>query len=307
MADVVVVGSANRDVSVETDAFPAPGETVLGSAVRTSTGGKGANQAVAAALAGARTAMIAWVGDDDAGRDVRATLDRFGVDTTLVGTAPGAPTGTAAITVAGGENSIVVVPGANHAWPAGWPDDDAAVALAGAAVVLAQLEIPPDVVAAAAAAAAGTVVLNVSPATTLPDDLLGRCSVVLVNEHELAALLGRPERGITVHLVTDAHETLRRRGAGAVVTTLGRHGAVVTDAAGSVVVPSPPADPVDTTGAGDAFAGVLCAKLAAGLALPDAVRWAVAAGSWAVRSPGTVGSYPDAATLAALLAGRGES
>ncbi|MBE7189646.1 ribokinase [Jatrophihabitans endophyticus] len=286
MADVVVVGSANRDVSVETEAFPGPGETVLGTAVRTSMGGKGANQAAAAALAGADTAMLARIGDDDAGREVLAALGRVGVDTALVQAVAGTPTGTAAITVAGGENSIVVVPGANHAWPDAWPDGTDRRALLTAGVVLAQLEIPVAV-ANAAADLTERFVLNASPATPLPDELLARCSVLVVNEHELAAL-GEPA-------------DLLRRGVGAVVTTLGGEGAVVTDASGIATVPSPPAEVVDTTGAGDAFAGVLCAKLAAGLPLREAVRWAVAAGSWAVRSAGTVGSYADAERLAALV------
>ena len=294
MAYVLVVGSANRDVSVETEAFPGPGETVLGSAVRTSMGGKVANQAVAAALAGARTSMIARVGDDDAGRDVRAGLDRFGVDTTLVGTVAGVPTGIAAITVAGGENSIVVVPGANHSWLDGWPDAPARTALAGADVVLAQLEIPVPI-AVAAAGAAHAFVLNASPAVPLPDDLLAHCAVLVVNEHELAIVLG--ER---VDDIAEAHAALRARGVAAVVTTLGARGAVLTDGSGTTTVDSLPADAVDTTGAGDAFAGVLGTKLAAGLSLREAARWAVAAGSWAVRSAGTVGSYADAATLDTL-------
>ena len=176
--------------------------------------------------------MIARVGDDDAGREVRVTLDRFGVDTTLVLTAPGAPTGTAAITVAGGENSIVVVPGANHVWPTAGPDEPATAALAGAGVVLAQLEIPIGI-AATGATAAGLFVLNASPAVPLPDDLLARCAVLVVNEHELATVVGA-----AVHDVPGAHRALLARGAGAVVTTLGARGAVVTDTAGDTSVES---------------------------------------------------------------------
>lgn len=290
----MVVGSANRDLSVETPAFPQPGETVLGTSVRTSMGGKGANQAVAAALAGARVAMIAHVGDDDAGTDVRTTLDSFGIDTALVRAVGDAPTATASIMVAEGENAIVVVPGANHRWDS-WPDSADRDLLAEAPVVLAQLEIPVPVVAAASDLAGGRFVLNAAPGAELDDDLLARCAVLVVNENELTVVSG----GTTD--VDAAHSALRRRGVGAVITTLGPRGAVVTDDSGTWSTPSPPSTALDTTGAGDAFAGVLAAKLAGGLDLREATRWAVAAGSWAVRSSGTYESYADAGTLAALV------
>jgi ribokinase len=287
-ADVVVVGSANIDHVVEADAFPAPGETLLGRSARIGLGGKGSNQAVAAALAGARVALIARVGADAEGERARAGLAARGVDVTGVTTAEGAETGTAWITVAAGDNTIIVVPGANHEWPA----DDPLAGVEAASVVLAQLEVPLDVVRAAAEHG-GRFVLNAAPAAELPDELLARCDVLIVNEHEQAVVAG-------TSVVARAHAELRRRGARAVVTTLGAAGAVVTDADGAVAeLPSVPATVVDTTGAGDAFAGVLAARLALGDPLVEAARWGTVAGSLAVRAAGAQESYPNPAALQA--------
>lgn len=304
---VVVVGSVNIDHVVEADAFPAPGETILGTAVRSGVGGKGANQAVAAALAGARVSMVACVGDDDSGQSALAALTRRGVDVGAVRTATDRPTGTAWITVAEHDNTIVVVPGANEEWPTDWPTGDPAAmrALEAADVVLAQLEVPIAVVRAVAAAHRGRFVLNAAPAAVLPDSLLQACDVLVVNEHELATMARAVDHdlrdGSSIDAVAVTHEALRTRGVGAVVTTLGARGAVLTDEHGTTAVPSPPAQVVDTTGAGDAFTGVLGARLAADAPLIDAVRWAAVAGSLAVRAAGTHDSYPDAAVLAAAL------
>ncbi|WP_051581655.1 ribokinase [Pseudonocardia acaciae] len=291
MPDVLVVGSANIDHVVEADAFPAAGETILGSSARIGLGGKGSNQAVAAALAGARVAMIARVGADAEGDRVREGLAARGVDVSGVATVEGAVTGTAWITVAAGDNTIIVVAGANHEWP---PSGDP---LGGtkAAVVLAQLEVPLDVVVRTATHAGDAMfVLNAAPAAELPDRLLARCDVLVVNEHEQAVVAGLPADTP----VARAHAELRRRGARAVVTTLGAAGAVVTDADGVVSeLPSVPATVVDTTGAGDAFVGALAARLALGDPLAEAARWGTVAGSLAVRAPGAQESYPDPATL----------
>lgn len=289
---VVVVGSVNIDHVVVAADFPSPGETILGDSARTGLGGKGSNQAVAAALAGARAAMIARIGADSEGTRARDGLAERGVDVTGVREVPGAATGTAWITVAAGDNTIIVVPGANHEWS---PDRDPLDGRgADAAVVLAQLEIPLGVVRRAAAHCSGLFVLNAAPAAELPDALLARCDVLIVNEHEQAVVAGLP----TGTPVAQAHAQLRRRGVRAVVTTLGAEGAVLTDSTGNTsTVRAIPADVVDTTGAGDAFAGVLAARLALGDPLLEAARWGTAAGSLAVRTAGAQESYPDADTL----------
>ena len=294
MGRVLVVGSVNVDHVVETDTFPRPGETVPGRSVRTAVGGKGSNQAVAAARAGADVAMLARVGADDGAGLARAALAGAGVDIAGWTVADDEPTGTAWITVAEGDNTIVVVAAANGSWPADWPDEPTRAALATADVVLAQLEIPIAVVQAVAHATTGRFVLNAAPAAALPDAVVAHCDVLVVNEHEQVVVAGSAP-------IAAAHGALLARVAGAVITTLGARGAVVTDADGTLVVPAAPVDVVDTTGAGDAFAGVLCARLAAGDDLRTASRWAVAAGSLAVRRRGTHDSFPDADTILALL------
>jgi ribokinase len=290
---VVVVGSINVDHLVVAPRFPQPGETILGTSVTSSVGGKGANQAVAAALAGATVAMVASTGDDADGARARRRLAERGVRIEHVAVLADEVTGTAWITVAERDNTIIVISGANTRWP----EEPLPGCVGQAAVVLSQLEIPTDVVLAAADGARGLFVLNAAPAASLPDELLALCDVLVVNEHELAVVAATgglvDEDGIAA-----AHETLRRRGVGAVVTTRGALGAVVTDADGvTTTLPAPPADVVDTTGAGDAFTGVLAARLSAGESLIDAARWGVVAGSLAVRATGAQDSYPDFATV----------
>jgi ribokinase len=297
---VLVIGSVNIDHVVVADRFPSPGETILGESTHVGLGGKGCNQAVAAALAGTPTAMVARVGDDPEGGRARDGLAARGVDTSGVLEVPGVATGTAWITVAARpdtgdqDNTIIVVAGANHRWdPGGDPLDDRA-----ASVVLAQLEVPLPVVERAAAGR-GLFLLNAAPAAELPDSLLARCDVLIVNEHEQAVVAGLPSDTP----VAEAHAELRRRGARAVVTTLGGAGAVVTDSAGqrTDIAPVPAPSVVDTTGAGDAFAGVLAARLAEGDPLAEAARWGAAAGSLAVRAAGAQESYPDLAQLREAL------
>lgn len=286
--DLLVLGSVNVDHVVLADAFPTPGQTVRGTGVRSETGGKGANQAVAAALAGARVRMVARVGADTEGERARSDLVARGVDVRGVGTVAAEPTGTAWITVAQQDNTIVVVAGANGSWPAVLPE-------VSASVLLAQLEVPLDVVLRAATAFTGTFVLNAAPAADLPDALLARCDVLVVNEHELSVVARTPA---SAHDLDRAHAALLGRGVRAVVTTLGQAGAVVTDATGSTRLPAVPAPAViDTTGAGDAFTGVLAARLAAGDGLASAARWATVAGSHAVRAAGAQASYLPFAVL----------
>lgn len=302
---VVVIGSVNIDHVVVADAFPNPGETIMGKTALVTLGGKGSNQAVASALGGARTAMIARVGDDPEGERARSGLAGHGVDVQGVASVPDDETGTAWITVAAGDNTIIVISGANHRWPDdGDPLDGSGES---AAVVLTQLEVPLDVVHRAAANTRGQFLLNAAPAAELPDELIELCDVLIVNEHEQAVVARQTGNGDDPSdpaAVRRAHLALRERGAGAVVTTLGSAGAIVTDSGGTTTaIGSPPASVVDTTGAGDAFAGVLAARLAAGDSLLEAARWGTAAGSLAVRATGAQESYADLDTLRTLVEG----
>ncbi|MGI8769700.1 MAG: ribokinase, partial [Propionibacteriaceae bacterium] len=250
---VAVVGSVNIDHVVVADSFPAPGQTLTGSSVRESMGGKGANQAVAAARAGSAVLMVARVGGDGAGDRARDSLRAHGVDVREVAGVADKPTGTALITVAAGDNTIIVVPGANGCWP----DGPLPEAVAAATILLCQLEIPLAVVQQAAAGKGGQLVLNAAPAVPLPAQLLRQVDVLVVNQHELAVVAGSSSESIEPDAVTEAHERLRERGAGGVVTTLGGAGCIVTNGSGTTAVPAVPAEGVDTTGAGDAFTGVL--------------------------------------------------
>jgi ribokinase len=284
---VVVVGSANVDLAVDVPRPPKAGETVLGGRLRRSPGGKGANQAVAAALAGgAETTFVGALGEDEAADLLLVSLGGAGVRTDLVDRAD-APTGTAFITVApDGENAIVVAPGANEHVKVGAAQ---AERIAEADVVLAQLEIPLDVVAAAAAARkpGARMILNAAPSRELPDSLWEVLDLLVVNEHEAADLAGEPEK------------LLKR--VPAVVVTLGGEGCVVLRRDHEPVrIPGIPVDVVDTTGAGDTFCGVLAAALAQGEDLPDAAKRAVAAGALAVTRPGAQAAVPTEAEVAGM-------
>ncbi len=269
---VLIIGSLNIDIIATVDRHPAPGETVRGSALGRAYGGKGANQAVAAAAAGAVTTLVGRVGDDTDGGAYVARLEGRGIDVSGVRTEPGSPTGTALIVVdTDGENSIVVVPGANAAVSTGDVDGAFDADARRPQVVLLQLEVALDVVAHAvrAAAAAGVrVVLNTAPYADLPEDVLAAADPEVANEHEAAQLaaLGVVPRSLVV--------------------TRGPRGASWTRDGTTVEVAAPRVEPVDTTGAGDAFCGALAAALAAGADQAVALTVAVAAGSAAVSRPG---------------------
>jgi len=285
--DVVVVGSANLDLVARTLRLPGPGETVLGSDFAEHPGGKGLNQAVAAARAGASVAFLGAVGNDDAGRTLQSVAANEGIDVSGLDLADGVVTGRAVITVdASGENSIVVIPGANARAHV--------EVLPVATVVLAQLEVPVATVVAAfrAARTAGSrTVLNPAPVPPdgLPDELLSLCDIVVPNEHEVE-LLGGVDR-------------LLARGVAAIVVTQGAAGVAVTEAPGATTwsVEAFEVDPVDTTGAGDAFCGALAARLAAGDDLRPAVRYAAAGGALATTIAGAVPSLPHAADIERLV------
>jgi ribokinase len=299
--DVVVLGSANLDLVYSVERIPSPGETVLADGQARHPGGKGLNQAVAAARAGARTGFVGALGDDGAADVLRSAMDDAGIDTSLV-RAVAEPTGTALITVqADGDNTIVVAAGANASVVRLRPAE--ADAISGCTVLIAQLEIPVEVVAEGAALgrrAGTTVLLNAAPARPLADELLRLVDVLVVNEHEAKLLAAGPttaSRGGHVDEPADpaiAAATLLDR-VGAVVVTLGAEGAVVlTGSAGPRRLPAPHVSVVDTTGAGDTFTGVLAARLAAGASLPDAAERAVSAASLSTRTRGAVPSIPTA-------------
>jgi ribokinase len=294
--EVVVVGSLNLDLVVRVARLPGPGETVLGGDVFRNPGGKGANQAVAAARLGRRVAMVGRVGDDDAGRQLLASLEAGAVDTSQVRALPGVSSGTALITVSDdGENQIVVSPGANARLA---PGDVAAAlaALEAAAVTLLQLEVPLETVAAAARAATGTVVLTPAPVQALANELLDQVDVLVPNRVELGQLAGGP----APESVEQAVELAGRLAARAVVVTLGADGALVVEGGQASHVPAVPVAAVDTTAAGDAFCGGLADALADGATLRDATRRAVRVAAAACLRPGAQASLPTPADLRAL-------
>jgi ribokinase len=278
-ADVVVVGSLNHDITVVADRRPAAGETVLGRSLATASGGKGANQAVAAARAGARVAMIGCVGADAAGEGLLAGLRAARVDADRVRVLDEEPSGTALIVVDdGGENAIVVVPGANARLAAA--DVEAALRDGDAPVVLVQLEVPEAAVVAAARGA-GRLVLNASPVRELPPDVLAAADPLIVNAGEAAALTGAAEADPDA--LAGAALAL---GARSVVITLGADGAMWVAPGTRIAQPAPAVHVVDTTGAGDVFAGTLAARLAGGADPEAALAAAVEAGAAAVQWQG---------------------
>ncbi|WP_087930281.1 ribokinase [Streptomyces albireticuli] len=313
--DVLVVGSANADLTVRVDRRPGAGETVLGTDLVESAGGKGANQAAAAARLGARTALLARVGDDAFGELLLDGQRAAGADVRHVRVEKGARTGTAMIFVGpDGDNTIVVSPGANARLS---PADvaEAREVVAASAVVSLQLEVPPETVRAAVAVARETgtrVVLNPSPTPPeLAPALLTAADPLVVNEHEARQLSGLTGGG-----PEEWARALRERGARSVVVTLGGDGALVLDGApgtgaraGRAAAPDadPGAEPatdeavrvpgvrvkaVDTTGAGDAFTGALATRLARGASLAGAARYAVRVGAASVTRAGAQPSYP---------------
>jgi ribokinase len=284
---LLVLGSVNLDVMIHLDALPTGGQTVLGGDAVLRPGGKGANQAVAAALAGAHVSIAGRVGDDERASTVRAALAGAGVDTEHLRTTPGRSTGLAVVLVTrDGENAIVVSPGANH----GFRTDDVdelRELVAHSAMVLMQLELPVEVVARTCALAVEVetpVVLNLAPASDVPEELLTRLAILVVNRSEAEHLVGHPLADLDA--LHRAAAQLHSRGPAAVVVTAGGEGAVLADEHGTSHFAAKRVEVVDTSGAGDAFVGVLAARVTQGRTLVDALRDAALAAAAAVQVDG---------------------
>jgi ribokinase len=288
--DVCVIGSSNLDLVARAARIPRPGETVFGYGYFEAAGGKGLNQAVASARAGASTAFVSMLGSDPAADQLIEVMVTDGIIGDAVGRCA-EPTGRALINVGDdGENSIVVIPGANARLGVEQIQVYGSL-VARASVVLAQLEVPiPTIIAAfeVARAVGATTILNPAPAQTLPAELLGVTDIIVPNEHEEVLLGGA---GL-----------LRRRMAGTVIVTEGERGARMVTAGGEVRVPTYVVEPVDTTAAGDSFCGTLAARLAAGADIVTALKWACAAGALATTIVGAVPSIPRRVDIEALVA-----
>lgn len=294
---ILVVGSINQDFVLRVERRPSPGETVTGADLSLSPGGKGANQAVAAARLGARVAMLGRVGDDPFGPPLVQNLEENGVDTEYVKPVPGTSTGSAFITVTpDGENSIVVSPGANRRLDTE-AVEEAGETLRRCGVMLAQMEVPVEAIARAAEIsgnAGARVVLNLAPPREIPGPMLTLADPLIVNEHEAAFLLGKRVEA------REAVAKLCALGPRSTVITLGTSGAVGGGGEHTFHKPAPTVSAVDTTGAGDAFAGALAARLSGGATLEEAVGYAVRAGAAAATREGAQGAMPSAQELEAF-------
>ena len=286
---VTVLGSLNMDISVTVPALPGPGVTVLGSAARFTPGGKGANQAVAAARLGAGVRMVGCVGDDDFGRRLLAALRAEGIDADRVRVVPKVPTGLAMIAVdEAGENLIIVAPGANHhVGPADVDNvntDD---------ILVISAEIPAPAITRALAQP-GRKILNLAPApenaTALVTAVGESLDWLVVNESEAAAVLGRPVSGLAD--AKQAATELTAKGPRYAVVTAGAHGAALAGPDGTHTIEGFTVTAVDTVGAGDTFVGALAVALAAGVSPPEATRAAAAAGAAAVTRHGAQAAMP---------------
>lgn len=304
-ASICVVGSLNMDLVVRSPQLPSPGQTISGGPFATYHGGKGANQAVAAARLGGKVAMIGRVGDDAFGQQMRDGLASEGIDVGQVATVEATASGIALITVQeDGQNTIVIAPGANAALSVA-DIEAAADQIRQAGVLVLQLETPLETVAAAARIAheAGVkVLLNPAPAQALPSELLSNVDVLLPNQTEAALLSGMAANNETEAI--EAAQHLRSFGIEYVIVTLGDQGALLLGPEGVQRVEPHQVTPVDATAAGDAFVGAFAVALAEGYDYPTALAWGNAAGALAVTAAGAQPSLPTRVALEALLAGR---
>ncbi|MGJ5180545.1 ribokinase [Bradyrhizobium oligotrophicum] len=302
MGRVVVAGSINMDVVATAERHPRIGETVAGRSVMYFHGGKGANQAVSAAKLGTPTSLIGRLGRDAFGEQLRAFLTAQGIDLGAVKDSAGASTGTAIITLANADNTIVVIPGANAEVGA---DDVARVALAPGDVAVSQFEIPKATIAAfflRAKAAGASTILNPAPASAFDGALFAIVDILVLNETELGFLAGI-ELGDapTLPQVKDAVRALRPRIDQIICVTLGARGAVAVVGEDATLVEGRSVKAVDTTGAGDCFVGALAARLSQGAAIADAISYANIAASISVQRMGAGPSMPSAEEVRALL------
>jgi ribokinase len=302
MGRVVVAGSINMDVVATAERHPAVGETVAGKEVLYFPGGKGANQAVAAAKLGAATTLIGRLGADAFGAELRAFLIGQHVDLSLVRESAEAHTGTAVITIANADNTIVVIPGANGLVSA---DDVATATLAKGDVAVSQFEIPLPAIAAffeRARTAGATTILNPAPARQVSRELLGLVDILVLNETELGLLAGKTlSDGDKIECFVDAATSLRVNDDQTICVTLGKRGVVAVAGGEALVVRGRAVTAVDTTGAGDCFVGALAAQLAQGAPLRDALRYANVAASISVQRMGAGSSMPTAEEVAAAI------
>ncbi len=301
-----MVGSCNVDLIARVPRMPQPGETLTGTHFQIGFGGKGANQAVMAAKLGARVSVVGRVGSDVFGKDTRRNFSELGVDTTYLGVDGSLPSGVAPITVdeATGQNSIIIVPGANYGFGAA-EVHAAAAAIQGANVVICQLEILLETTkeafrVARAAAHPPLTILNPAPAVPLPDDLLQLTDILIPNETEATILTGLPVE--TDEQAETAARALQARGVKTVIITLGKRGALfVEGTAPGQRVAAQPVQAVDSTGAGDAFVGSLAYFLGAGRSLRQAVEKACAIATQSVLKTGTQTSFPTRAEAEAVF------
>lgn len=302
MGRVFVAGSINMDVVATADRHPLVGETVAGKAVMYFPGGKGANQAVAAAKLGAPTTLIGRLGKDAFGQQLRIFLAAQGVDLAYVKDTAEAHTGTALITIANADNTIVVVPGANALVST---EDVSVPVFAKGDVAVSQFEIPLPTIAAffqRARAVGATTILNPAPALWFGPELLDLVDILVLNETELGFLTGtefcetdEPARFVEAarSLQTDADRTI--------CVTLGKRGVLALNGGDASVIAGRAVKAVDTTGAGDCFVGALAAQLAGGKAMRDALAYANVAASICVQRMGAAPSMPTAAEVSAII------
>ncbi|OAF03557.1 ribokinase [Bradyrhizobium centrolobii] len=302
MGRVFVAGSINMDVVATADRHPRVGETVAGRQVLYFPGGKGANQAVAASRLGARTTLIGRLGKDSFGAELRAFLGDQGIDLGYVQETAEAHTGTAIITVAEADNTIVVIPGTNALVSA---DDVSVVPLLKGDVAVSQFEIPLPTIAAffrRARSAQATTLLNPAPAQTFGRELLDLVDILVLNETELGFLAGvELSEGDEAARMMDVARRLRAREDQTICVTLGKRGVLALAGLEEIVVSGRVVKAVDTTGAGDCFVGALAAQLADGIELHAALAFANAAASISVQRMGAGPSMPTAAEVTAVL------
>lgn len=302
MGRVFVAGSINMDVVATADRHPLVGETVAGKAVLYFPGGKGANQAVAAAKLGAPTTLVGRLGTDAFGQQLRIFLAAQGVDLAFVKDTAEAHTGTALITIANADNTIVVVPGANALVSI---EDAGAPVLTNGDVAVSQFEIPQPTISAffkRARAAGATTILNPAPATRFEPQLLDLVDILVLNETELGLLAGAELRETDeLARFVEAARSLRASSDRMICVTLGKRGVLALTGGDASIIAGRAVRAVDTTGAGDCFVGALAAQLSGGRAIRDALNYANVAASICVQRMGAAPSMPTAAEVAAII------